>query len=152
MRGWVTRSSRGVRSSAWGFAAYVVIAPGCTPASIVPQYSTYSACPKDRIDVAGVRGRNAAYRASGCGNGATFLCLPDSEECRSPEIVVAHRHAKQFSCSVWQTEVEDLGADLYLARGCNHPTTYQCYFDIVHVVRCIAETTAVRESRQKRGL
>jgi hypothetical protein len=140
-----------MRRAAWGFVAYLVLVPGCTPASIVPQYSTYSRCPKDRIEVAGVEGRNAAYRASGCGNGATFLCLPDSEQCRSPQIVVAHRHAKQFSCSVAQTQVEDLGAELYIARGCNHATTYQCFFDSVHVVRCVAETTEVRETRGSSG-
>jgi hypothetical protein len=138
-----------MRRSAWGLAT--CLAAGCAPASVVSQYSGYSGCPKDKIDVAEVERRPHAYRASGCGNGATFFCDPDTDQCGSPQIVVAHRHAKQFSCSLWDTKVEDLGGDLYLARGCNHPTTYQCFRDSVHVVRCVLEATEARETRRSGG-
>jgi hypothetical protein len=115
----------------------------CVPDGISAEYARYSGCPEDKIDV-DMNGRNGAPRASGCGNSVTFVCLDDGNSCKSPVIVVAERHAKQFSCTPQEADVKDLGGDAYIAKGCGQAITYQCFRDLEHVVRCIVESTEVR--------
>jgi hypothetical protein len=114
----------------------------CTPSTIAPQFARYSGCHVDKIEIHGKGddGMYDSYSASGCGDNATFRCL-EMERCKSPKIVVANRHAKQFSCSPQESEVEDLGGGAFFARGCGQQATYQCFDDREHVIRCITEST-----------
>jgi hypothetical protein len=121
---------------------FIALGVGCTPSSIVQQYAAYSGCPQSEIDVV-ERPIEGGYRASGCKNGATFYCRESNDDCASPLIVVARRHAKQFSCTPEEAKVEDLGADAFLAKGCGRRVTYQCFEDRRYVVRCVAEAGAL---------
>jgi hypothetical protein len=105
--------------------------------NIAPQYARYSGCPLDKVEVDRGQGE---YRASGCGNSLKFWCRHDFQ-CKSPLIVVAERHAKQFSCSPKAALVEELGEDTYIARGCGQTVTYVCFWDPTHAARCVVETT-----------
>jgi hypothetical protein len=121
----------------------------CTPSTIAPQFARYSGCHVDKIEVqekgaADLRYDN--YSASGCGENATFRCL-EMDRCKSPKIVVANRHAKQFSCSPKEAEVEELGGGAFLARGCGQEATYQCFDDTEHVIRCVTESTEINLNR-----
>jgi len=124
----------------WGSAS-----AGCTPSYIAPQYASYSGCPEEKIDVEEMD-IGEKYRASGCGNTVTFHCV-NMERCVSPEIIVARRHAKQFSCSPQDAAVESLGGDGYIAIGCGQRMTYQCFPDPRHAMRCFAETAEVESRR-----
>ena len=120
----------------------------CVPDGISAEYARYSGCPEDKVDV-DMNGRNGEPRASGCGNSVTFVCPEDGAQCKSPVIVVAERHAKQFSCTPREADVKDLGGDAYIARGCGQTITYQCFPDREHVVRCILESTKVEARRSE---
>jgi hypothetical protein len=120
----------------------------CVPDGISAEYARYSGCPEDKIAV-DMNGRDGAPRASGCGNSVTFVCLGEGVRCRSPVIVVAERHAKQFSCTPREANVKDLGADAYIATGCGQTITYQCFRDQEHVVRCILESAEVSARRSE---
>jgi hypothetical protein len=126
---------------------FVLQASGCMPSTIAPEYARYSGCPQDQIEVTELPSDNK-YKASGCGASATFRCSDvHMDLCQSPMIVVAKRHAQQFSCSPKQAAVEHLGGDAYLARGCGQKMTYQCFADSEYAVRCVTESSEINLNR-----
>lgn len=115
----------------------------CSPAGIAKDYSRYSECPEDKIQVTQQDSEftteyASTFRASGCGNGADYVC--NDYGCFSPMITVARRHAKQFKCGVEYVSVEYLEGGSWLASGCDHEFTYQCVSSRSEALRCIAET------------
>jgi hypothetical protein len=129
-------------------ALTLALSAACTPSQMVQDYSRYSGCPEDKLEVSGggyvVSSR---YRVSGCGNGADYVCT-GNDECASPMITVARRHAKQFGCSTDFITVEELDGGIWRASGCNHALTYVCYKVPDYVVRCVAETEENPRVRQ----
>jgi hypothetical protein len=126
---------------------FVLQASGCMPSTIAPEYARYSGCPQDQIEVTELPSDNK-YKASGCGASATFRCSDvHMDLCQSPMIVVAKRHAQQFSCSPKQAAVEHLGGDAYLARGCGQKMTYQCFADSEYAVHCVTESSEINLNR-----
>ena len=111
----------------------------CVPNNIATQYARYSGCPEEKVEVDD-NAPDGYPRASGCGNSLSFRCNKDGA-CKSPVIVVANRHAKQFSCTPLEAQVESLGDDAYIARGCGQTMTYQCFYGLGETMRCIVETT-----------
>lgn len=129
-----------LRMRYWILAGGLLLS-GCIPGTIAKQYSEFSGCAQGDI-VVKRKGRSKkweSYRASGCGNGARFVCR-NQTDCRSPQLIVARRHGRQFGCPPQHVKVRALGQDAYLVVGCGQELTYQCFDDSEHVVRCIAET------------
>jgi hypothetical protein len=114
----------------------------CAPSHIATDYARYSSCPEEKVQVTKLeesRTGRPRYRASGCGNGAEYIC-GEAEDCVSPMIIVARRHAKQFRCGVDFVTVEYMDGGSWRASGCDHEMTYQCFETRDIVSRCIAET------------
>lgn len=135
----------------WCSFALVVVS-ACTPSQIVKDYSQYSGCPEDKVEVtnlerAGLSSNISRYRVSGCGNGAEYVCRDDAE-CSSPMITVARRHAKQFGCRIDYVTVEYLDGGSWRASGCKHEMTYHCVETKEVVTRCVAETDERRPGRE----
>jgi hypothetical protein len=123
-----------------GAFATVVIS-GCAPSMIARDYARFSGCDEKKVEVRKLGETQLdsdKYRASGCGPGAIFYCSLSG--CKSPQITIAQRHARQFGCSTGQVNVEYLDGGAWKASGCDHDLTYQCVESDELVLRCIAET------------
>jgi hypothetical protein len=121
---------------------------GCAPPIIPEKFAWYTGCPANDVSTKEDRGPQSAFKtfmafetftATGCGVSLKFRCI--GSRCQSPIIVIAKRHAAQFSCALRTVQVKDLGSGAWLAEGCNQRLTYQCVDDSEHALRCFAETT-----------
>lgn len=124
----------------------VTLLSACTPSAIAEDYSRYSGCPKNKVEVTLPESENVfvmGYLASGCGDSANYICR--GEVCESAKVTVARRFAKQFACNPDLVTVEPMAGESWKADGCGHAMTFQCIADardntISPLMRCMAES------------
>jgi len=132
--------------------AFVVLSTGCTPTGITQDFSRFSRCPEKEIEVidgdhdSGFRGE--AYKASGCGITADYVCRNLS--CESPQIIVVKRHAAMYGCNVANVHVDRIAGAAWRTSGCNQQAIFNCFEEYDVPIRCLtdAEANASRSNRQ----